>query len=704
MTMRLSLLLTADAQGAKSEIDATAAATGKLKTSIDQLGNEAAQTRTQMAGVQAQARATGQAMTLSAGSVGNLTAQFNDIGMMLMAGQNPLMLAVQQGTQISQVIGPMGAAGAVRALGAAFMGMMSPVSLVTVGSIAAGAAMIQWLTGATDKAVSLEDAVADLSGRVDGFAKASKLANASAKELVETFGQQDRAIRSLLQALADVDRRSVERSLRGTAGQIAGDLGLDIPRYDIGDQANLAKFFDLSIWSRDARREINSVLDALVNLDQAGTLEEQVAAGHRLAEAFRLAAESSGDVSEAEDRMLGLILESVKEAERFQAVVGQAPPIVDQIRAAAVAAGGAVDGIGAAASGIIPQLQAAAEAALALARNATAAAVADATGSGAAPKPNPINGNPGNTTFGNPYAGEGSSAPSSSPRPRSAPSNIDAGLPPVARKGGCGGGGRSPLDEGLREARQLYEETRSSAEKYAEGVERVNKLHQLFPEIVTSDVKGRALDKLKEDYTDLGRLGQEAAGAIRNAFAGIFDDPARALKNLAAELAQMALFRQMAGWFPSMFGAQGAVPLLSRAGGGPIHGPGTSTSDSILMWASNGEYMVNAASAAAYRPILEAINADKTGRLMDSLPRRAAGGIIGQPPGARRGGGMAPGGAPSVSVKVENYTGQPAREERGTGPDGEEMIAIVVGKQMARGKYDRSNRARYGERPDPVRR
>jgi hypothetical protein len=45
--------------------------------------------------------------------------------------------------------------------------------------------------------------------------------------------------------------------------------------------------------------------------------------------------------------------------------------------------------------------------------------------------------------------------------------------------------------------------------------------------------------------------------------------------------------------------------------GGLIDGPGTSTSDSIPIWASKGEYMVNAASTNKHKDALEAINKGK---------------------------------------------------------------------------------------------
>ena len=51
-----------------------------------------------------------------------------------------------------------------------------------------------------------------------------------------------------------------------------------------------------------------------------------------------------------------------------------------------------------------------------------------------------------------------------------------------------------------------------------------------------------------------------------------------------------------------------STAYIKRAGGGWVYGPGSSTSDSVHLAASNGEYVVNAKSAAAHGPLLEAIN------------------------------------------------------------------------------------------------
>lgn len=96
----------------------------------------------------------------AAGHVGNLAAQFQDIGVSAAMSMNPLQIALQQGTQISAVLGPMGASGAVSALGQAFLSVISPVSLVTIALVALVAAalqMVNWSKLAASALTGLAD-------------------------------------------------------------------------------------------------------------------------------------------------------------------------------------------------------------------------------------------------------------------------------------------------------------------------------------------------------------------------------------------------------------------------------------------------------------------------------------------------------------------------------------------------------------------
>ncbi|MCI4661435.1 MAG: hypothetical protein MRY63_06380 [Neomegalonema sp.] len=77
-------------------------------------------------------------------------------------------------------------------------------------------------------------------------------------------------------------------------------------------------------------------------------------------------------------------------------------------------------------------------------------------------------------------------------------------------------------------------------------------------------------------------------------------------------------------------GSYGGTPslgfdVLKRATGGPVVGPGTGTSDSIPMLASNGEYVINAHATRRWRPFLDAINFGR------GLPAFASGGLVSYP-------------------------------------------------------------------------
>lgn len=75
--------------------------------------------------------------------------------------------------------------------------------------------------------------------------------------------------------------------------------------------------------------------------------------------------------------------------------------------------------------------------------------------------------------------------------------------------------------------------------------------------------------------------------------------------------------------------AMSAMQLMMLADGGPVAGPGTSTSDSVPAMLSNGEFVVNASSASQHRGLLQAINSGQ------SFHHLAAGGFAGTPSGIR---------------------------------------------------------------------
>lgn len=131
---------------------------------------------------------------------------------------------------------------------------------------------------------------------------------------------------------------------------------------------------------------------------------------------------------------------------------------------------------------------------------------------------------------------------------------------------------------------------------------------------------------------NLGGMGQGLTGLIgplTSAIPGL-GQFGGAIQSLIQQLMAMPM-----GGAGGIFGS-----LLGFRDGGEISGPGTGTSDSIPILASDGEYMVNAKSAKKHRRLLDAINSGH-------VPALAAGGAI-------RGGTFAPSNtyAPSLAINV----------------------------------------------------
>lgn len=92
---------------------------------------------------------------------GNIAAQFQDIGVTAAGGMNPMIIALQQGTQLSAAM-----SGGLANLGAAFKQLLSPAALLTigiVGLVAAGIQMVDWAQLASDALNGLADVIVEIS-------------------------------------------------------------------------------------------------------------------------------------------------------------------------------------------------------------------------------------------------------------------------------------------------------------------------------------------------------------------------------------------------------------------------------------------------------------------------------------------------------------------------------------------------------------
>ncbi|GLT01489.1 hypothetical protein GCM10007897_28830 [Sphingobium jiangsuense] len=188
---------------------------------------------------------------------------------------------------------------------------------------------------------------------------------------------------------------------------------------------------------------------------------------------------------------------------------------------------------------------------------------------------------------------------------------------------------------------------------------------QLAQGMAAAEAATTAFAQAQRNAAELSRFfGDSAVDALHGVITGT-KNAKQSILDMTSALIKMALQSMllgsgpMAGLFGGPAGGLGGVigGLLGFAEGGHIRGPGTSTSDSIPIMASNGEYVINAKATRKHLPLLEAINSGKA-------PAFATGGRIGA--------SLSNTYAPSVNVNVAG--GQDARVAR--------QIADAVGQAL----------------------
>jgi hypothetical protein len=158
----------------------------------------------------------------AAGAAGNLRFQIFDVVQQLSAGQNPLMIANQQGFQIAQAFGQPGAGGAMSLFTAA-LGPLGPLFTAAVGAagplvVIVGALATAYIvyanaavdadeaaTGAADRAVA---SAAKIAGTAEDVGKA----NAAWGKFRDTVEDLSIELAAVDGELDEVDLRTIERT------------------------------------------------------------------------------------------------------------------------------------------------------------------------------------------------------------------------------------------------------------------------------------------------------------------------------------------------------------------------------------------------------------------------------------------------------------------------------------------------------------
>jgi hypothetical protein len=501
----------------------------------------------------------------AAGATGNLVAQFNDIGMMLAAGQNPLQLAIRQGTQITQVIGPMGAAGAARALGSAFLGMLNPLSLITLGVIAASASMIQWLTSADDDAAAVTAELERQKSALEGIVgETEKLRLARGMLLSGAKSEDEQVALEQINALLE-ERRKVSEQLEQQESTMRRAAGA-------GAQ----------IVAQAKQQELQAEI-ALIDAKIAALIKqrEQTAATE-------------------------LTLAAAQRVQSVMAAVGDAnltAPWNNVIPSIDAAIGKALEYAGA-----MQSAQSAANLETLLyntGQDSGPDAVRTKINGGG--RFTPVVRGAGLPAIRAPKVSGGGGASAAEKEAEALQDLITSLEDEIATLRESDPVQKELLQhrkamEGATEAERLkVEELIATREREKAAMEAIQELQQFKEDLVEG-----ALDSLIAKGQSLKEVLDQVIIALMKA------------------IIQAAIFGS--GPLGSMFGGGGIGALIfggGKAEGGMVHGPGTGTSDSVLTPLSNGEYVVNARATAQNRHLLEAINSG--GR----IPGFAQGGYVG---------------------------------------------------------------------------
>lgn len=102
----------------------------------------------------------------------NIAAQFQDIGVTAAMGMSPLQVALQQGTQLSAVFNDLkrDGKGVGSVLAGAFASVISPVSLVTIGVVAASVAAIQYFSSIMSGSNAAEEKLKEQAQLIEAVA------------------------------------------------------------------------------------------------------------------------------------------------------------------------------------------------------------------------------------------------------------------------------------------------------------------------------------------------------------------------------------------------------------------------------------------------------------------------------------------------------------------------------------------------------
>jgi len=197
------------------------------------------------------------------------------------------------------------------------------------------------------------------------------------------------------------------------------------------------------------------------------------------------------------------------------------------------------------------------------------------------------------------------------------------------------------LGQAISSASQLFDQSSQAAKAFAAVQDLVNIAQQANVVITNLQALGILNKAQAEGVNTVATMGSATAEGVKSGAKLPF--PANIVAIASIVGAMVAIFATIKKLFsspkaPVAGSTSSSIPsstsstqqtqpqapinvVASRASGGIVSGEGTSTSDSIYARLSNGEYVMNARSTAAFLPLLESMNS------AGNQPQFASGGL-----------------------------------------------------------------------------
>ncbi|MEH3090757.1 MAG: phage tail length tape measure family protein [Agrobacterium cavarae] len=213
----------------------------------------------------------------------NIAAQFQDIGVTAAMGMSPIQIALQQGTQLSAVLQELktGGQGVGKGLAAAFESVISPLSLVTIGVIAAGTAAFQYFSTVMSEGDKSAEVLKEQAALISAVAERWGDAVPALREYADQLKRAQEGV-DLQTATGNAIERVLSDATKGYAGlkdaAVQASLEMQTGNQEarqsfavlIGDvtalEGNIAKLSDAYKSGKDTSKEMEAVTQTLARM------------------------------------------------------------------------------------------------------------------------------------------------------------------------------------------------------------------------------------------------------------------------------------------------------------------------------------------------------------------------------------------------------------------------------------------------------